>query len=66
MTAMTIDRRQLTILDRAAIRVGTTLVAWGRRRAFRRGETGAADDYRVAYAERVRTASALTRQQLLP
>lgn len=66
MTAMTIDRRDLPIIDPTAIHLGTTLIAWGRRRASRLREFEAVDSYRTGYADRVRTASALVQQRLLP
>ncbi|HEY5224546.1 MAG TPA: hypothetical protein VIJ18_16045 [Microbacteriaceae bacterium] len=66
MHTAAIERRELPVIDRAAIRLGTTLIAWGRRRALRSREFDAADRVRADYAERVRTASALTQQRLLP
>lgn len=64
MGAMTVVGTQPSIIDRAAIRAGSTLVAWGRRRTELR-ERDPADGYRAEYAERVRTASAVVRQRLL-
>ncbi|MEO8907657.1 MAG: hypothetical protein ABI310_06220 [Microbacteriaceae bacterium] len=66
MTAMTLDRREPPAIDRAAIRLGTTLIAWGRRRTEKRRGREAVDAYRTDYVERSRTASAIVRQQLLP
>jgi len=66
MSALTIDTRTLPVIDRAAIRLGTTLISWGRRRARVRQAHTASDAYRAEYAERVRTASAVAQQRLLP
>lgn len=66
MNTATIERRDLAVIDRTAIRLGTVLVSWGRRRSNRRRELDARANYRAAFAERARTASAIARQQLLP
>ena len=66
MSALTIDRHRLPIIDRTAIRLGTTLVMWGKRRARSRRESIAADQYRADYVEHVRSAAAVVRQSLLP
>lgn len=66
MSAVTIDRRELPIIDRTAIHLGTTLILWGQRRARARRESVAADAYRAEYTERVRDASAVVGQRLLP
>jgi hypothetical protein len=66
MSALTIDRRALPIIDRTAITLGAKLIDWGQRRAHARRESATVDAYRADYAERVRTASALVNQRLLP
>jgi hypothetical protein len=66
MSALTIDRRALPIIDRIAIAVGAKLIEWGQRRVQARDESAIVDAYRADYAERVRTAAALVGQRLLP
>lgn len=66
MSALTVYRRDLPVIERAAVRLGTILVAWGQRRAHERRESVIADSYRAEYAERVRDASAVVCQRLLP
>lgn len=66
MSALTVDRRELPIMERAAIHLGTTLILWGQRRALARRASVAADAYRGDYTERVSNASAVVRQGLLP
>lgn len=66
MSALTVDRRALPIIDRMAITLGAKLIDWGQRRAAARRESAFAAAYRADYAERVRTASAVVGQRLLP
>ncbi|WP_308464870.1 hypothetical protein [Rathayibacter soli] len=66
MGTSALDHHQLPIIDRAAIRIGAMLIAWGRRRAQRGLEFDTAGRARADYVERVRTASAVTQQRLLP
>jgi hypothetical protein len=66
MSAISVNRHNLSMIDRAAIRIGETLVVWGRHRAERAREDRGTASYRSDYAERVRTASALGQQRLLP
>ncbi|HWU60329.1 MAG TPA: hypothetical protein VN045_16520 [Microbacteriaceae bacterium] len=66
MSALTIDRRALPIIDRTAITLGAKLIEWGQRRVRARAESAMIDAYRADYVERVRTTSAVVRQRLLP
>jgi len=66
MSTIGIPTRHLPVIDRTAIRFGTTLVAWGRARAVRRADRSEVERYRADYGERVRTAAASQRSGLLP
>jgi hypothetical protein len=66
MSTISINRHNVSIIDRAAIRIGEALVAWGRHRAAQPRVDRGTISYRDSYAERVRDSSALGQQRLLP
>lgn len=66
MTAVSITTGQLSVIDRAAVRLGTKLTAWGRTRAARRRDWSELERYRVDYDDKVRNAAARDRAGLLP
>ncbi|HWU46608.1 MAG TPA: hypothetical protein VN133_07630 [Humibacter sp.] len=66
MSTITGTTRSIPVVDRAAIRLGTVLVAWGRAHAARRSSSDSLERYRSDYEERARTAAAIDQAHLLP
>lgn len=66
MSTLGITTRHLPVIDRAAVRLGTSLAAWGRAHAARRLDRSDLERYRAGYDERVRDAAARDHAGLLP